>query len=133
MADYSDNQNVSGLDAVSSPLESSTRVLCQDPGDTDKLVYTTPADIAEAVYGTDDNAFTTAEQTKLSDIEASADVTDAVNIAAAIAGATSKSTPVDADGIGIIDSADSSSLKIVTIAELKAVLKTYFDTLYAAI
>jgi hypothetical protein len=54
-------------------------------------------------------------------------------VASAISGATGKSSPVDADGFGLIDSADSDALKIVTLTELKAVLKTYFDTLYAAI
>jgi hypothetical protein len=45
--------------------------------------------------------------------------------------ATGKTTPVDADVIGISDSAASSVLKKLTWANIKATLKTYLDTLYA--
>jgi hypothetical protein len=51
--------------------------------------------------------------------------------AVAIHAATSKTTPVDADEIGITDSAASFGLKKLTWANLKATLKTYFDTLYS--
>lgn len=44
--------------------------------------------------------------------------------------ATSKATPVDADEIPLIDSAASWVLKKLTWANLKATLKSYFDTLY---
>jgi hypothetical protein len=47
-----------------------------------------------------------------------------------ISGATSKTTPVDADSIGLSDSAASNVLKKLTFANLKATFKTYFDTLY---
>jgi hypothetical protein len=67
---------------------------------------------------------------KLDGIESGADVTDAGNVGSAIHGATGKSTPVDADEIGLIDSAASNVLKKLTWANLKATLKTYFDTLY---
>lgn len=46
--------------------------------------------------------------------------------------ATSKATPVDADELPLIDSAASFGLKRLTWANLKATLKTYFDTLYQA-
>lgn len=52
---------------------------------------------------------------------------------ALIAGATSKTTPVDADYVGLMDSAASNVLKKLSWANLKATLKTYFDTLYAPI
>ncbi|MGR3452954.1 hypothetical protein [Pseudooceanicola sp.] len=42
-----------------------------------------------------------------------------------------KATPVDADQLGIIDSAASNAPKKLTWANLKATLKTYFDSLYA--
>lgn len=42
-------------------------------------------------------------------------------------------TPVDADELGIMDSAALWAQKKVTLANLKATLKTYFDTLYAPI
>ncbi len=50
---------------------------------------------------------------------------------ALINSATSKTTPVDADQIGLMDSAASNILKKLSWANLKATLKTYFDTLYS--
>lgn len=52
---------------------------------------------------------------------------------ALINGATAKTTPVDADYIGLMDSAASNILKKLSWANVKATLKTYFDTLYASI
>jgi hypothetical protein len=49
---------------------------------------------------------------------------------ATIHAATAKTTPVDADTIPLIDSAASNSLKKVSWLNVKATLKTYFDTLY---
>lgn len=46
--------------------------------------------------------------------------------------ATEKTTPVDADTVGVIDSAASNVLKKVTWANIKATLKAYFDTEYAS-
>ena len=51
---------------------------------------------------------------------------------ARINGAASKTTPVDADHVGLMDSASSNVLKKLSWANIKATLKTYFDTLYAA-
>jgi hypothetical protein len=53
--------------------------------------------------------------------------------AADLAAATSKTTPVDADSVPLTDSAASNALKKLTWANLKATLKTYFDTLYQAV
>jgi hypothetical protein len=50
---------------------------------------------------------------------------------ALINGATAKTTPVDADFMGLMDSAASNVLKKVSWANIKATLKAYFDTLYA--
>ena len=47
--------------------------------------------------------------------------------------ASSKTPPVDADEIPLVDSADSYSLKRLTWANLKATLKAYFDTLYSLV
>lgn len=47
--------------------------------------------------------------------------------------ASSKSTPVDADELPLVDSAASNVLKRLTWANLKATLKAYFDTVYAAL
>ncbi|MCF6304404.1 MAG: hypothetical protein L3J33_03425 [Rhodobacteraceae bacterium] len=43
----------------------------------------------------------------------------------------SKATPLEADGVVIVDTAASNIIKRVTWANIKATLKTYFDTLYA--
>lgn len=84
----------------------------------------------KAAYESEANAFTDAQFTKLSGIATSADVTNAVNVASSIAGTAGKTTPVDADTVGLIDSAASSVLKNLTWANIKATLKAYFDTLY---
>lgn len=47
-----------------------------------------------------------------------------------IDGSTAKTTPVDADKVGILDSAASMVLKYVTWANVKATLKAYFDSIY---
>lgn len=52
------------------------------------------------------------------------------DIAAIFNAATGKSTPVDADKFPLTDSASSGALKTTTWANVKATLKTYFDTLY---
>jgi hypothetical protein len=44
-ADYSASQKIDGLAAVGSALLTTTRVPVQDPADTDKLAYTTIANI----------------------------------------------------------------------------------------
>jgi hypothetical protein len=51
---------------------------------------------------------------------------------ALINGATEKTTPVDADMVGLMDSAASNILKKLSWLNIKATLKTYFDTLYVA-
>lgn len=52
-------------------------------------------------------------------------------IGSLINGATSKSTPVDADQLGLMDSAASNILKKLSWSNVKATLKTYFDTIYS--
>jgi hypothetical protein len=54
-------------------------------------------------------------------------------IGALINGATDKPTPVDADYLGLMDSAAANILKKLSWANIKATLKAYFDTLYASI
>lgn len=59
--------------------------------------------------------------------DGSADITV---IAPGTHAATGKTTPADADEFPIVDSAASNILKKLTGTNLKAYLKTYFDTLY---
>lgn len=54
----------------------------------------------------------------------------ALAIEAIVHAASSKATPVDADETMLADSAASWGLKKLTWANIKATLKTYFDTLY---
>lgn len=54
-------------------------------------------------------------------------------VASLIHGATEKTTPVDADEVGLLDSAASYAMKRLTWSNIKATLKTYFDTLYATV
>ena len=69
----------------------------------------------------------TTEIRTLINVEDNADVTDAVNIASSIVGVAGKTTPIDADSFGLIDSADSNSLKELTLANLKiAILKATY-------
>lgn len=99
----------------------------------------TPTAHASAhVNGTDDIQSATSSQkglatatqiTKLDSIEASADVTDAVNVGSSIHGSVEKTTPVDADTVPLIDSAASNVLKKLTWANIKAAL----NSLYAAV
>lgn len=60
-------------------------------------------------------------------------ITGADIIAPVTHAATSKATPVDADELPLVDSAASNVLKKLTWANLKATLKTYFDTLYVTV
>jgi parallel beta-helix repeat protein len=46
--------------------------------------------------------------------------------------ADSKTTPVDADEVSLLDSIATFGLKKLTWVNIKATLKTYFDTIYAA-
>ena len=57
---------------------------------------------------------------------------DAVDIANNTNASTSKTTPADADELPLVDSA-SNGLKKLTWANVKANLKTYFDSLYRII
>lgn len=47
--------------------------------------------------------------------------------------ADAKSTPVDADMVGLMDSAASNILKKLSWTNIKATLKLYFDTLYSTL
>lgn len=55
------------------------------------------------------------------------------DIAAEIVAATGKTTPVNADVLGLIDTVESPILKKLTWANIKDTLKTYFDALYQVV
>lgn len=80
--------------------------------------------------GSTNRLYSTAEKNKLAAIANTADVT-ANSLAPAIHAATAKGTPVDADELNLADSAASWGLKKFTIANLKAVVKSYLDPFYA--
>lgn len=58
---------------------------------------------------------------------------DATTLASVMFAASAKTTPVDADTLPITDSAASNGLKKITWANIKATLKSYFDTVYSAV
>ncbi|WP_187971133.1 phage tail fiber protein [Aquibium microcysteis] len=82
---------------------------------------------AETAAGT---ATTKAAEAAQSAVDAAAAA--AGDIGPAIAAAPAK-TPIDADNFILADSQDTNKRKRATWATLKATLKSYFDTLYAAV
>jgi hypothetical protein len=91
----------------------------------------TADDLDDIDPGTTNVHFTATEQTKLSGIEAAADVTDAGNVGSSIAGASNKATPVSADRIAILDSASGNALAYSTHAQVLAGFQTSFDSRYS--
>lgn len=67
------------------------------------------------------------------DLAAKQDTLTATNFGSFIVGLTAKTTPADADSMNLVDSAASNLEKKVTWANVKATLKTYFDTLYQSV
>lgn len=79
------------------------------------LVIGTDVQAHSAVLASTTASFTTADETKLDAIEASADVTDETNVKAALNGATISSTTVaTGDKVLVQDADDSDNLKYVT-------------------
>lgn len=71
-----------------------------------------------------------ADFAKLDGIEEGATKTDIDSVGDLIHWADSKTTPVDADEIPLLNSVGAWIIEKVTWANIKATLKTYFDTLY---
>lgn len=116
------------VDSRIAVFDTTTGKLLKDGGKTIAEVLNTD----NHTDGTTNKVFTATEKNKLTGIETNADVTDEVNVGSSIHGATAKTTPVDADTMPLIDSAASNVLKKVTWANIKATIKAYTDTLYAA-
>lgn len=96
-------------------------------GRTGNIVLTT-ADVAAS---TNKNYVTDAQATVITNTSGTNSGNEtATTIGSMINGATAKATPVDADNFGYSDSAASNVLKKFTFANMKAALKTYFDTVY---
>ena len=70
---------------------------------------------------------------KLDGIEEGATKTDIDSVGDFIHWSAAKATPVDADEMCLLNSAGAWILKKVTWTNIKATLKTYFDTLYSAV
>lgn len=84
----------------------------------------------EPLKGSDDNYVTDAQLVVIGNTSNTNSGNEtAATIGAIVNGATNYATPLDADKIGIWDVANSL-FKSLTWANLKATLKTYFDTLY---
>jgi hypothetical protein len=85
-------------------------------------------EIIEFVYDTDSNRF---EYFGVNaDISGKQDVLTETNFGAFESSLTAKATPIDADFISIVDTADSNKAKKTTFTQLKAFFKTYFDGFY---
>ena len=122
----------------------STTVAAAATASTDATTATTQAGIATTKAGDAQTYFLAAADNAIS---AGASATQASNSAIAAAAsalvvspvetqthaAASKTTPVDADEIPLVDSTASFGLKKLTWSNLKATAKTYNDTLYAAL
>jgi hypothetical protein len=88
--------------------------------------------MANMVEGANAKVMTAAEHTKLAGIASAATVTNASTVGAAIAGVSQVAAPADGDRFSGVPSG-ASTLFWTTWGNIKAALKTYFDTLYATV
>ena len=128
---YPDPTDDSGMEIVKCTgraVDALTIVRAQEG--TGDVAHTLAERVAMLITAGIFNDATYGVSTKIDTVETNADVTDAVNIASSIVGVGDKATPVNADSFGIVDSAAANVLKELTWTNIKATLKTYFDTLY---
>lgn len=107
-----DSTNISTLTSKTTPVDADSVV----------LVDSAASNVFKRVTGTNWKAYAKTYFDTLYD-----------KTATIITALSTKTTPVDADAIVITDSAASDAPKRVTYTNVKAFLKTYFDTLYTAI
>lgn len=122
------NSKVSGNPAITGATK--TKITYDTKGLVTAGTDATTADIADS---TNRRYVTDAQQTVIAATSGTNTGDETVTTSGAlINGATSKATPVDADHVGLMDSAASNVLKKLSWANIKATLKDYFDTLYVA-
>lgn len=105
--------------------------LTSDIADSTNKRYVTDAQLVVIGNTSGTNTGDNATNSQYSGLAASKqDVLTDVNFGTFSNGLTAKTTPVDADTINLSDSADSNKSKKLSFTNLKAFLKTYFDTQY---
>lgn len=130
---FNNSLTINGGDGTTQTLPTTSATIARtDAAQTFTGVQTFSSTIAGSVSGNAGSATTLATSRNIDGqaFDGSAAITV---IAPGTHAATSKATPVDADELPLVDSAASNVLKRLTWANLKATLKTYFDTLYAAL
>jgi len=133
ITDTTVGSSISGATAKTTPV-SADSVGVSDSADSNKLKKTTFANIASWISANVNALTSTTLQTARNIDGQSFDGSTSITvIAPGTHAATSKTTPVDADELPIVDSAASNILKKLTFANLKAWIKTYTDTLYLSI
>lgn len=90
--------------------------------------HTDDTDGIQAATASQKGLMTATQAGKLDGITTGADKTQS-----ALAGATAKSSLVDGDLLTALDSENGDALVTVSLSDLKAFLKTYFDTVYTPI
>jgi len=115
---------------VSASTFNANTILKADEDNTPEALTIGEQTLVGRITAGDIAALTATQVRTLISVEENADVTDAVNVASSIHGVDAKATPIDADEFAVIDSAASNVLKKSTLSQIKAVLKTYFDTQY---
>lgn len=136
--DYGDLENPPALGSAASHDAASFATAAQG-GKADSAMQPAifnPRDIqADAFHmdnmaeGTDTKVMTAAERTKLEGIGTGADKTTPSNVGSSIAGTSQVAEPADGDRFaGVL--AGGTTLFWTTFANIKARLKTYFDTVY---
>jgi len=121
------NKTVDTLDNVTAGATNIHFTTTNDSELADSFKKTTD-DLDDITAGTTNKHFTDTEKTKLSGIETGADVT-ASNLGAAIFNSTEEVNPDDNDRFSLSNGADAES-RYSLWSQIKATLKTYFDTLY---
>jgi hypothetical protein len=131
-ADVTDTANVTSAGALMETTYNAQSVVIAITDDTPIALGIAASEIVGRTAGGNVDSLTATEARTVLNVEDNADVTDAVNVASSIHGVVAKTTPVDADEVGLIDTAAANVLKKLTWTNIKATLKTYFDTLYDA-